>query len=260
VAHFDYNSADRDILAFLHHVADAAADTLDEIADWSMSGERDGQYSADVVIDDVVVAMLESAGFSVLSEESGVTDLQWPITDDSLLVVVDPLDGSTNASKGLPWYATSLCVVDRDGLRVALVADQSGSERRFSATRGGGAVCDGIRIHVGQVGSRAEAVIGTNGVPAVPHEWWQVRTMGAAALDISLVASGALDGYVDFHGHGVWDYLAAILICREAGALVEEAFGRDLLTTDPDERRQPLIASSSDVLASLRVAIDRHQG
>ena len=259
MAHFDFNSADRDILAFLHHVADAAADTLDEVADWSMSGERDGQYSADVVIDDVVVSMLETAGFHVLSEESGVTDFEWPLRDDSLLVFVDPLDGSTNASKGLPWYATSLCVVDRDGLRVALVADQSGSERRFSATRGGGAVCDGLRIHVRPAQSRAEAVVGTNGVPAMPHEWWQVRTMGAAALDISLVASVALDGYVDFHGHGVWDYLAAVLICREAGALVEEAMDRDLMTIDPNERRQPLIASSPEILSSLRTAIDRRR-
>lgn len=257
MAQFDFNSDDRDILAFLHSVADAAADTLDEIADWSMSGERDGQYSADVVIDDVVVAMLESAGFGVLSEESGITDVQWPIQDDSLLVVVDPLDGSTNASKALPWYATSLCVVDRDGLRVGLVADQSGSERRFSAIRGAGAVCDGLRIQVHPIDVRSDAVVGTNGVPAMPHEWWQVRTMGAAALDISLVASGALDGYVDFHGHGVWDYLAAVLICREAGALVEEAFGRELFTVDTHERRQPLVASSPEVLTSLREAIAR---
>ena len=67
--HFDYNSADRDILGFLHDVADAAADTLDEIADWSMSGEREGQYSADVVIDDVIVDLLQASGFEVLSEE-----------------------------------------------------------------------------------------------------------------------------------------------------------------------------------------------
>ena len=96
-------------MGFLHDVADAAADTLDEIADWSLSGERDGQYSADVVVDDVIVDMLQAAGFQVLSEESGIGDVEWPIDDDRLLVVVDPLDGSTNASKGLPWFATSLC-------------------------------------------------------------------------------------------------------------------------------------------------------
>ena len=89
--HFDYNSADRDILGFLHDVADAAADTLDEIADWSMSGEREGQYSADVVIDDVIVDLLQASGFEVLSEESGITDIEWPITDDRLLVVVKTL-------------------------------------------------------------------------------------------------------------------------------------------------------------------------
>jgi hypothetical protein len=60
VPHFDYNSADRDILGFLHDVADAAADTLDEIDDWSLSGEREGQYSADVVIDDVIFDLLQA--------------------------------------------------------------------------------------------------------------------------------------------------------------------------------------------------------
>ena len=135
-------------MGFLHDVADAAADTLDEIADWSLSGERDGQYSADVVVDDVIVDMLQAAGFQVLSEESCIGDVEWPIDDDRLLVVVDPLDGSTNASKGLPWFATSLCVVDIDGLRAALVAEQSGTETRYAATRGHGANCDGVPLRV----------------------------------------------------------------------------------------------------------------
>ncbi|MSZ55081.1 MAG: hypothetical protein F2595_02310, partial [Actinobacteria bacterium] len=148
MAHFDYDSDDRELMGFLHDVADAAADTLDEIGDWSMSGEREGQYSADVVVDDVIVDMLQAAGFIVLSEESGVDEIEWPIVDNQLLIVVDPIDGSTNASKGLPWFATSLCVVDRDGLRAALVAEQSGSETRFGATRGGGANKDGVPIHV----------------------------------------------------------------------------------------------------------------
>ena len=249
--HFDYNSADRDILGFLHDVADAAADTLDEIADWSMSGEREGQYSADVVIDDVIVDLLQASGFEVLSEESGVADIVWPITDDRLLVVVDPLDGSTNASKGLPWYATSLCVVDRHGLRAALVAEQSGSETRYGASRGGGANRDGIPVRVNPIANVSQAVVGTNGAPPYPHGWWQFRTLGAAALDISLVATGGLDGYVDFHDHGVWDYLAAVLICQEAGAIVGEVDGKDLLTIDPLARRSPVVASSQALFDSL---------
>lgn len=238
-------------MGFLHDVADAAADTLDEIADWSLSGERDGQYSADVVVDDVIVDMLQASGFEVLSEESGIGDIDWPIDDHRLLAVVDPIDGSTNASKGLPWFATSICIVDRDGLRAALVAEQSGTETRFAASRGSGANCDGVPMRVIANRDLSSAVIGTNGVPPSPHGWWQFRTLGAAALDISLVAKGGLDGYVDFHDHGVWDYLAAVLICREAGAFVGEVDGKDLMVIDPNERRSPVVASSQELLESL---------
>jgi fructose-1,6-bisphosphatase/inositol monophosphatase family enzyme len=167
------------------------------------------------------------------------------------LVLFDPLDGSTNASKGLPWFATSLCVVDRHGLRAALVAEQSGSETRYGASRGGGANRDGITVRVNPLGNVSQAVVGTNGAPPYPHGWWQFRTLGAAALDISLVATGGLDGYVDFHDHGVWDYLAAVLICQEAGAIVGEVDGKDLLTIDPLARRSPVVASSQELFDSL---------
>lgn len=248
---FDYDSDDRDLIGFLHDVADAAADTLDEIENWDFSGEREGQYEADVVVDDVIVAMLESAGFEVLSEESGSRGDIEAVTGNALLAVVDPLDGSTNASRGLPWYATSICIVDRDGLRAALVAEQSGSETRYAAVRGGGANCDGVPLRVQPMTSLGDAVIGVNGAP--PHDpgWWQTRSLGAAALDISLVAKGALDGYVDLHDHGVWDYLAAVLICREAGCVVEDAEGRDLLVLDANARRSPLVANSRPLLDAL---------
>lgn len=238
-------------MAFLHDVADAAADTLDEIRDWSLSGERDGQYSADVVVDDVIVDMLQAVGIEVLSEESGRGDFEWPITGDSLVAIIDPLDGSTNASKGLPWFATSICLVDRDGPRLALIAEQSGSETRFAAVRGGGANCDGVVLRVNPLRDPSQAVIGTNGVPSQNHPWWQTRTLGAAALDISLVAKGGLDGYVDFHDHGVWDYAAALLVCREAGAVIGEVHGRDLLVADPAQRRSPVVACSQQIFDSL---------
>jgi len=62
-----------------------------------LSGNRDGQYTIDVSADAIAVTMLTDAGLGVLSEESGLTD-----SDREFLVVVDPIDGSTNASAGLP--------------------------------------------------------------------------------------------------------------------------------------------------------------
>lgn len=75
--------------------------------------------------------------------------------------------------------------------------------------------------------------------------------MGAAALDISLVARGAVDGFIDYDGLGVWDYLAAVLICAEAGAVIAEANDEDLMTVDPGVRRRPVVAASPEILASL---------
>jgi fructose-1,6-bisphosphatase/inositol monophosphatase family enzyme len=193
----------------------------------------------------------------VLSEESGATEFEWPLSGNELLVIVDPLDGSTNASKGIPWFATALCAVDRDGLRVALVAEQSGSETRFSAIRGAGALCDGSRIHSALPVSMKDAVVGVNGMPQQPGGWWQFRVFGAAALDLCLVASGGLDGYVDCDSHGVWDYAASLLVCREAGCVIGEVHGRELIVPDARERRSPVVASSAGLLAELTTLASR---
>lgn len=228
-------------------MADAAADTLDEIDSWAEADGHDGQYDADVVVDDVVVAMLETCGFDVLSEESSSGRGSFIVEGDGLLIVVDPVDGSTNASRGVPWFATSLCIVDREGPRVALVAEQSGSETRYAAVRGGGANCDGESLRITPCRDISRAVVGVNGAPPARTPWWQTRSFGAASLDISLVAKGALDGYLDLHDHGVWDYLAAVLIAREAGCVAVDALGRDLTVLHPHERRSPVLANSREL-------------
>lgn len=244
-------SDDLDILEFFHDVADAAADALDAVGDWSLSGVRTGQYKADVLVDDAITRLLEDAGVGILSEESGARGFQWPLRGDELIVIVDPIDGSTNASKGIPWFATALCAVDAQGPRVSLIAEQSGSETRFSAMRGGGAVCDGVRIASASNADFGQSVIGVSGIPPSQAGWWQFRALGAAALDLCLVATGALDGYLDFNDHGVWDYAASILVCEEAGVIVVDAFGRDLLVGDPAERRTPVAGISPEIVDAL---------
>lgn len=215
-------------------------------------GERPGQYRADLVADAAALDVLGRAGVNVLSEESGST-----IAGDGsgVTVVVDPLDGSTNASRAIPWYATSLCAVDGDGARAALVVNLV-SKDRFTAVRGGGAHANGRPLKPSGCTCPADAIVGLSDLPARHLGWGQFRALGAIALDLCAVASGTLDGYVDCSddAHGVWDYLGAMLVCLEAGAGITDLSGRELTVLDVDERRTPVAGATPELLNALLAA------
>jgi fructose-1,6-bisphosphatase/inositol monophosphatase family enzyme len=231
-------------------ISDRAADVVRTNTKWGESGRRDGQYVVDLDVDDVCVRPLRDAGFDVLSEESGLqTD-----GDDvgRQVVVVDPLDGSTNASLGLPWCATALCLVI-DGVPTVAMVTNLATGDRYSAVKDRGANRNGQPILVGAPVGLDDAVIAVNGLPPTHWGWRQFRAMGAAALDIAAVARGGFDGYVDttHDSHGVWDYLASVLILREAGGFAVDALGRDLTVIDHEARRTPVVASDRALLEVL---------
>lgn len=235
------------LLALLDETADAVAVALGDHEDWGPSGMKLGQYRSDLAADAAALAVLAAAGVGVLSEESGRHR-----PDAEVTVVVDPLDGSTNASRGIPWYATSLCAIDGDGPAAAVVVNLVSGER-FAARRGGGATRNGAPISPTSATELGRALVGLSGLP--PHHlgWKQFRSLGAVALDLCAVASGTLDGYVDCSpdAHGSWDYLGGLLVCQEAGAVVVDAAGRDLVVLDHGARRTPVAAASPGLLDAL---------
>ena len=235
--------ADSDhVLADLHAAADAVAAALDGHADWGPSGNRPDQYASDVVADEAVRGVLLPLGYGLLSEESAVVEPG----EGCLMVVVDPLDGSTNASRGIPHYAASLCAVDDEGPLAAVVLNLA-LGIRYEAVRGGGARRDGVGLFRDDSPQLSEAIVGVSGLPASNPGWAQFRCLGAAALDLCAGADGTLDAYVDcvVDAHGVWDYLGALLVCREAGVTVEDAKGRDLCVLDRAIRRTPVAAAGT---------------
>ena len=187
-------------------------------------------------------------GLAVLSEESGTTG----DSGDGLLAVIDPVDGSTNAHRGVPFFSTSICVLDAEGPLVGLVVNQA-SGVRYAAVRGQGAERDGTAVRPSgcedlRCGHRRASPASRAGRPG----WAQFRALGAASLECCAVAEGVLDAYLVAGGSTlyVWDYLAGLLICREAGAAEGERDGKDLVLRDATPRR-PVVAATAALVERL---------
>jgi fructose-1,6-bisphosphatase/inositol monophosphatase family enzyme len=235
------------MLGVLDDAVQAIRRALDGLSEWGLAGTRPGQYHLDLAADGAALPILHGAGFAVLSEESGMTG--GPAS--RFLAVIDPVDGSTNAHRKIPFYATSICVLDAEGPLVGVVVNLA-TGTRYAAVRGSGADRDGAALKPSGCQELSSAIVGISGFPGHHPGWAQFRTLGAASLEFCAVAEGVLDAYMlvgrsTLYG---WDYLAGLLICQEAGAVVVERDGAELVVRD-DAPRRPIVAATAQLAAQL---------
>ena len=212
--------------------------------------DRPGQYALDLVADAAVLDVLHRAPVAIVSEESGRSGP----ADAPITVVVDPVDGSTNCSRRIPYWGISLCAVDADGPLCALVVNTTTGEQ-FTSVRGEGAQANGTPLHASTVTRVEDSFVAVSSLPR-PQPWKQFRALGSSALALCDVAAGRVDAYLDNPGFEQcpWDYLGGLLACTESGVTVVDARDRSLVVTDPDARRQVLAAATPELLDALRPA------
>jgi myo-inositol-1(or 4)-monophosphatase len=192
---------------------------------------------ADKEAEDVLIgALLKIKGLRVLSEEAG----RRGDSRAKLLAVIDPLDGSSNFERGIPFYCTSVAIAEGSSLKdvtFAMVRDLVTGDV-YSATEGGGAKKNGRNIRTSNTTSLSESVVGidlnrttlriTRGLSPLVTSARNVH-YGANALELCYVAEGRLDAMVDVRGlMRVTDFAGAYLICKEAGATVTSSDGESL--------------------------------
>jgi myo-inositol-1(or 4)-monophosphatase len=212
------------------------------------SGLRSTQYHLDIAADEVALRVLHGAGFRVVSEESGVTG------EGEFTVVLDPIDGSTNCDHGVPFYATSLAVLRDDELVASLVVNQA-TGATYEAERGAGAWRNGEKIVPSAQVDIAKSIVSFSGLPSRHLGWAQYRSLGAASLEICLVADGSLDMFSVAARSGLhpWDYLGGLLMIEEAGGVAGE-YDNESLVTSERVRRRPLFAATPELLSFLQGA------
>jgi fructose-1,6-bisphosphatase/inositol monophosphatase family enzyme len=243
-----------ELLAMFEHIARAIGVAVKALSpdERRRRTDRSGQYALDLVADQVALDVLRGIPATIVSEESGITG-----GAATLAIVIDPVDGSTNCAHDLGYWATSVCALDGDGMSTAVVMNHATGEV-FTAIRGEGAFRDGQPLRISTVRKVEDAMVGLSGWPARLLPWQQYRALGCASLALCSVAAGGLDGYIDGGAwHAPWDYLGGLLMCREAGALVVDVDGQELVTPALSARRQLLAAGTPELLAALRSSAGR---
>ena len=241
------------------------------------TGERGEGGDRTLVIDrqaeDAVFAQLErlhadGARFTAISEERGVIDYD----GDGVRVVIDPLDGSLNAKRGLTHHSLSIAVADGPTMAdvaFAYVYDFGPGEEWF-ARRGEGAWLDGQRIDAAPderrlADGRLEIVTFESADPRLlapkieilSDTVYRLRSMGSIAISLCQLAPTRADGMFTLRPTRSVDVAAAQLIVREAGAHVafpvfDDPLGAPL---DIEPRSQVVAARTPESLARLIAAI-----
>lgn len=237
-----------DIFLTFCDVAEAIERKIKNGVSWDDAEGHIGQFKGDVEADQVALEILLGRGYRVFSEESGLTG-GVEGSESNITVVVDPVDGSTNASKGIPFYSLSLCALDGSEPLVGFVRNLSNGVT-YHSQKDGESYKDGTLISPSAVGNLQDAVIGVNGYPKSHFGWAQFRAFGSAALELCMVAEGALDGFLDLSDEKLasWDVLGAVLICKAAGVCVLQSDGREFEISDLSERKQ-IVAAGNRYLA-----------
>ncbi len=210
--------------------------------------------SIDKVAENAVLSQLKlsGAGFKVLSEEIGEVLIG---EKPDYFIHLDPLDGTFNAVKGIPFYSVSI-YLSKDDCHFGYVCDLARSIKYY-AEAGIGAYaeaegCIPARLGVSATSDLKDFSISaytlrpnTARIVGVGDRVRRIRTLGSTSLEMAYVATGLLDAFVDLRGMlRVVDVAAGKLILEEAGGIVTDAAGRELHLAENMWQRRDLIGSN----------------
>jgi myo-inositol-1(or 4)-monophosphatase len=223
----------------------------------------DQTLAIDRAAEDVVFAELDrmhAAGhrFVAISEERGEVDYG----DPGVRVIIDPIDGSMNAKRGLTHHCLSVAVAEGNTMADVVFGyvHDLGPDEEWMASRGAGALRNGRPLDTAALERRVDGdKLELLGIESADPRWvaeaadnlrdsaHRIRAIGAIAVSLCQVAAARLDGMVSLKRCRAVDAAAGQLIVREAGGLVAFTAYDDPLAAPLDlVPRSPVVAARTE--------------
>ena len=191
----------------------------------------DDTTAIDAAAERVILARFDGVDATIVSEEVG------ELGSGRTRVVIDPIDGSLNAKRGIPFFSLSIAVADGDTMNAvdfAYVHD-FGSGEEWTAQRGKGAFLNGEPLRPQRPKERIELLAfeatltrevadKAAAFDGIAH---RIRIMGSLALSLCHLAAGRLDGVCSLKPYRSVDVAAAQLLVRERGLAIANVDGTD---------------------------------
>ena len=222
----------------------------------------DETTAIDKAAEDAIVERFRSTGASIVSEELGIVE------GSDTILVIDPIDGSLNAKRGIPFFSLSIAVAGgwtMDDVGFGFVHD-FGSGEEWTAARGEGAFLNGEPLGAVRPKDEIELLVMeatrtdlvAQGAPKVAALAHRLRIMGSTALSLCHLAAGRVDAVCTLKPTRSVDIAAAQLLCRELGLALElfdsaEPFGAAPL--DLGQRSRLAAAGTGEVCERLAQAL-----
>lgn len=229
-----------------------------------MGADGTPTHKIDEYAEDAAISVLESTGRSLIliSEEIGTVKIGED--DAEVVIIMDPLDGTTNAMKNIPCYGISIAValLDGDSSLDSITLDDVviGFVKNFPmgdvycGVKGSFATKNGRAIHVSDVSEASKATLSTyiyrtrGSLDRICSGVRRMRIMGAIAVELCYIAEGIYDAFLDIEAVRVLDIAAAQLIIKEAGGYITDTDSNVLSSQIDLLEKTTVIAASNHSL------------
>ena len=183
----------------------------------SSKGPSDFVTNSDKKVEKIIIEELTKTrkNFSIIGEEIG----ELKNSDKENYWIIDPIDGTTNFLHGIPHFAISLALRNKQEIVSGLIFDPIKNEM-FFAEKNNGAFFNNQRIRVSNKKKIEECLFATGGKKEI-NSTLNNRRSGSAALDMAYVGAGRYDGYFQ-KALNIWDIAAGIIIVKEAGGKIND--------------------------------------